>query len=86
MCSDVEAAVRDTLAQVIPDVVAGEFELDRDLAADYGLTSLNKVLFMTSACEATGVPLVRLTEGDLAAMRTLRDVITGLAPHIGQEL
>lgn len=49
----------------------------------YGLTSLNKVLFLMAVCDETGVGLSAFTETDVAAMRTLRDVVGGLARHAG---
>jgi acyl carrier protein len=80
--SEIASAARENLARVLdakPDPEG--LELDLDLADGYGLTSLNKVLFLMSACEETGVSLSAFTEPDVAAMRTLRDVITGLSAH-----
>ena len=75
MPEHVEVAARRTLAPLLDlDIAPDELDPDRDLAADYGLTSLNKVLFLTSVCEDTGVALSRFTERDVARMRTLRDV------------
>jgi hypothetical protein len=51
------------------------------MAERYGLTSLNKVLFLMSACDDAKVSLSSFTEPDVAGMRTLRDVITTLAGH-----
>lgn len=76
----IEAAVREDLARVLdagPE--AGAIDLDLDMADGLGLTSLNKVIFLMSACEDTGVSLSELTEADVAAMRTPRDVVTALA-------
>lgn len=73
---DIEVAARDNLARVLlVDVAATDLELDADLADEYGLTSLNKVLFLTAACDDGGVELSSLTEQDVGRMRTLRDVI-----------
>lgn len=76
-----ERTARDSLALVLDDVAPDEIELDRDMVREYGLTSLNKVLFMTEVCERTGVSVAHFTEQDVAAMRTLRDAITALARH-----
>lgn len=80
--SAIPDAARENLARVLenkPD--PAELDLDVDLADGYGLTSLNKVLFLMSACEETGVPLSAFTETDVAAMRTLGDVISALTTH-----
>lgn len=81
---DIESAARENLARVLdPDLAPDAIELDRDMVDGYGLTSLNKVLFLTSVCEDTGVALSHFTEHDLARMRTLRDVTSALARHAG---
>ncbi|NUR29648.1 MAG: acyl carrier protein [Catenulispora sp.] len=81
MPSDIAAVVRERLADVIDDVPAEEVDLSRDMADDYGLTSLNKVLFLTAVCDETGVGLSNFTERDLAVMRTGQDVAEALARH-----
>ena len=85
MSTDLEAIVRDRVTQVVDDVTAGELDLTADLAYDYGLTSLNKVLLLTSVCDDAAVELSHFTEHDLAAMRSAGDVIAALAVHAGQE-
>lgn len=81
---DLEHAVRDNLARVLEENHApGELDLDLDMAGAYGLTSLNKVLFLMAVCDETGVGLSAFTETDVAAMKTLRDVVSGLARHAG---
>lgn len=60
-----------------------DLDPDLDLASGYGLTSLNKVLFLMSACDDAKVDLSSFTEADVAAMRTLRDVVTALEQHAG---
>jgi len=80
----VETVARQSLAGVIePAVAAEDLDPELDMAAIYGLTSLNKVLFLMSACDAARVDVSSFTEADVAAMRTLRDVITALARHAG---
>jgi acyl carrier protein len=80
MHADIEIAARENLARVLElDIGPEDLELDLDLAEDYGLTSLNKVLFLMSVCDNTGVGLSAFTEPDVAGMRTLRDVTTALA-------
>jgi hypothetical protein len=82
MRSDIENAARDHLSAVLdPPLAPAEIDLDTDLAGSYGLTSLNKVLFLTEVCEATVVDLAHFTEHDLAGMRTLRDVAEALSLH-----
>lgn len=82
MQTDIEATVRANLARVLDVGVApADIDPDLDLADGYGLTSLNKVLFLMSACDDAGVGLAAFTEPDVARMRTLRDVTDALARH-----
>jgi len=83
MSNNLEAIVRDRVAQVVDDVAPGELDLTADLAYAYGLTSLNKVLLVTSVCDDAGVDLGHFTEPDLAAMRSAADVVAALAAHTG---
>lgn len=84
MYIDIEIAARENLARVLESGVAQEdLDLDLDMVDGYGLTSLNKVLFLMSACDDTGVSLSTFTEPDVARMRTLRDVTEALARHAG---
>jgi hypothetical protein len=79
--ADLDRAARESLALVLDDVAPEDLAPDRDMVREYGLTSLNKVLFMTDVCERTGVSVSHFTEQDLAAMRTLDDVVAALARH-----
>ncbi len=84
MDAGMETAARDNLARVLEtDVEPGDLDLDLDMADGYGLTSMNKVLFLMSVCDETGVGLSSFTEPDVAAMRTLRDVTKALSEHAG---
>jgi hypothetical protein len=81
---DIETTARDNLARVLESGLGPEdLDLDTDMADGYGLTSLNKVLFLMSTCDDTGVALSEFTEPDVAGMRTLRDVTTALSQHAG---
>jgi hypothetical protein len=83
----IEKVARDDLAAVLPSELSpADLDLTVDLAADYGLTSLNKVLFLMSVCGDTGVDLGAFTEADVAAMHTLGDVINALGKHVRQEV
>lgn len=78
----IERAARSCLAEALDlGVAPAELHPDLDLVNEYGLTSLNKVLFMTAVCDATGVPVSCFTEHDLARMRTLGDVVAALRRH-----
>jgi hypothetical protein len=80
----IEAAARAGLASVLDTGLhPADFDLDLDLAGAYGLTSLNKVVFLMAACDDTHVSLAEFTEPDVAAMRTLRDVVSALAASAG---
>lgn len=77
---DVEAIVRDSLARVIESgTTPGEINPDLDMAETYGLTSLNKVIFLMSVCDDAHVSLAEFTESDVARMRTVRDVVAALS-------
>ncbi|QIS10717.1 acyl carrier protein [Nocardia arthritidis] len=79
MPADLDTLARDQLAKVLrngPEPAA--LDPDLDLVEAYGLTSLNKILFLTSLCRAAEVGLDHFTEDDLARMRTLGDVVTAL--------
>jgi len=79
---DQERIARRNLAEVLEGGVEPDrIGLDDDLYAELGLTSINKVLLLTSLCEDTGVDLARFTEDDLAEMTTLRSVLAALARH-----
>jgi acyl carrier protein len=81
---EIEAVAREGLARVLDtEVSPADLDPDLDLADGYGLTSLNKVVFLMSACDDTGVSLSEFTEPDVAGMRTLRDVVTALARFAG---
>lgn len=85
--SDIEIATREALAQVLntgsmdSSTAATDLDLDADMANDLGLSSLNKVIFLMSACDDAQVSLSAFTESDVASMRTLRDVIAALAKN-----
>jgi hypothetical protein len=80
----IEAVTREGLTRVLDSgTEPADLDPDLDLADGYGLTSLNKVLFLMAACDDTGVSLASFTEPDVAAMRTLRDVVTALANCAG---
>ena len=77
-----ETIARRDLAEVLENEVGpDDIGLDHDLSAQLGLTSINKVLLLTSLCEDTGIDLSRFTEDDLAGMTTLRTVLDALARH-----
>jgi hypothetical protein len=80
--SRIEAAARDQLSLVLtPEVAPEALDLDADMVAAYGLTSLNKVLFLTEVCDETRVDLGCFTEHDLAEMTTLAHVVAALTRH-----
>jgi acyl carrier protein len=82
MRPDIETAVRQNLVEVLAADLAPENVIpDVDLTGAYGLTSLNKVLFLTSVCQDTGIDLAHFTEDDLARMHTLRDCVEVLSRH-----
>ncbi|MET8152163.1 acyl carrier protein [Actinoplanes sp. NPDC049668] len=83
MSTDLEALVRDRTAQVLTDVSPDELDMSADLADQYGLTSLNKVLLVMSVCDESGVDVARFTEQDVAAVRSGDDLVSALAAQQG---
>ncbi|MEQ0559627.1 acyl carrier protein [Amycolatopsis sp. NEAU-NG30] len=84
MPSDIETIARENLSAALqPAVDPHAIEPDVELT-DYGLTSLQKVLFLTRLCEDLTVDLALLTERDVAGMRTLGDVVGTLSRHAGK--
>ena len=73
--SDLQSIVSRNLAELL-NVDVGRIALDADLSIEYGLTSLNLVLLMTSLCEETGIPVFNFTDKDIANLKTPRDVVT----------
>ncbi|GAA4551927.1 hypothetical protein [Amycolatopsis samaneae] len=79
MPADLDTLAREQLAKVLRDGPApAAIDPARDLVEAYGLTSLNKVLFLTSLCKAADIGLDRFTEDDLVRMHTLGDVVDAL--------
>ena len=85
MTPRIEKVARENLLTVLGSQISpADIDPSLDMSAHYGLTSLNKVLFMMSVCGDTGVDLGTFTEADVAAMRTLSDVISALGKHAPQ--
>lgn len=71
---DLESKVKQNLARLV-DIDVDEIDIDTKLSDDYGLTSLNLVVLVTTLCEETDVPLFKFTDDDVASLKTSRDVI-----------
>ena len=85
MHDGLERTARDHLARVLESGIAPDaIDLDVDLVDGYGLTSLNKVVFLSSACTTANVSLAAFTELDLAELRTLTDVAAALYARGGE--
>jgi len=81
MPTEIEALVLEHLERVLPEVPPEGIGLDGDLVADYGLSSLNRVLLLTSVCAAADVDLGAFTAEQVAALSTPREVADALAGH-----
>ncbi|GLY28360.1 hypothetical protein [Kineosporia sp. NBRC 101731] len=82
MPTDLDTLARVKLSQVLRDHPdPATLDPSEDLVEVYGVSSLNKVLFLTSLCKAASVGLHNFTEDDLARMRTLDGVVNALRPH-----
>jgi len=82
--SNLESIVSRNLARLL-DVDVDRIALDAGLSDEYGLTSLNLVVLVTSLCEETGTPVFKFTDKDIANLRTPRDVVTLFATAGRQE-
>ncbi|EDW2055564.1 acyl carrier protein [Salmonella enterica subsp. enterica] len=81
MSVNLESIARQKLAAVLTSPAEiGPLDANANMRDTYGLTSLNKILFITSLCQEAEINLAGLTEDDLAHMNTLGDVIRILAP------
>lgn len=78
MSTEIESVTRATFGQIM-DLDPAELSLDAQLVADYGLTSMNRVLYLISLCDALGVALSTFTEEQLATLHTLNDVVDAMA-------
>ncbi|MFD9616257.1 phosphopantetheine-binding protein [Streptomyces virginiae] len=84
MPNDIETIARENLSAALQPA-ADPHGIDPDVAlTDHGLTSLQKVLFLTRLCEDLSVDLAHLTERDVAEMRTLQDVVDTLSRYAGK--
>jgi acyl carrier protein len=85
MHSDLDRLAREQLAKVLTEAPEpGELDTAADMTGYYGLTSLNKIVFMMAVCDLAGVDLAGFTEQDVAGLRTLDDVVAALAAHLGK--
>lgn len=82
--SNLQSTVERKLAEIL-DVDVDRIALDADLSEEYGLTSLNLVLLVTSLCEETGTPIFTFTDKDIAGLKTGRDIVTLFASAARQE-
>lgn len=82
--SNLQSIVSRNLAAIL-DVDVDRIALDANLSAEYGLTSLNLVLLVTSLCEETGTPVFNFTDKDIANLKTPRDIVTLFATAGRQE-
>ncbi|CDH20922.1 acyl carrier protein [Xenorhabdus bovienii] len=78
-----ETIARQKLAASLStDIDATQLDLKENMSDIYGLTSLNKILFITSLCNEMNIDLSNFNEDDLGNMQTLGNVIDILNKHI----
>ena len=82
--SDLQSIVKRNLAELL-DIDIDRIALDASLSDEYGLTSLNLVVLVTTLCDETGTPVFNFTDEDIANLRTPRDVVTLFANATRQE-
>ncbi|CAI1115234.1 Uncharacterised protein [Serratia marcescens] len=87
MTANLETIARQKLAAtLVPPTEIGSLDAEANMRDVYGLTSLNKILFITSLCREMNIDLAGLTEDDLAHMHSLGDVIRILVPHVSGQM
>lgn len=77
---DVETIVRENLYKMLqhkPDAPAA-VDIKKRLTQEYGLTSLDRILFMTAVCEEAAVPLMAFTAEEINSLATAESVINSL--------
>jgi len=80
--SALEAAARKNLAATLTtQVAADQLDTSLNMRDAWGLTSLNKILFITSLCNEMNISLTVLTSDDLEKMHSLDDVCQILIQH-----
>lgn len=78
-----EPAARKSLSATLTTPLAAEqIDASLNMRDAYGLTSLNKILFITSLCHEMNISLAFLTEDDLARMNSLADVTQIFSKYI----
>lgn len=86
MTHNIEERARVRLSSSLASKPAPQsFQLSDNMASVLGLTSLNKVVFISSLCRELNIDLSGLTEEDLAEMVTLGnviDVLKKLTPEV----
>ena len=82
--SDLQSIVKRNLAELL-DIDIDRIALDASLSDEYGLTSLNLVVLVTTLCDETGTPVFNFTDEDIANLRAPRDVVTLFANATRQE-
>jgi acyl carrier protein len=75
--NNIEQIVRQALCGVLkrPESESQAIQLDSDLQYDYGLSSLELIMMMTSLCKEVGVALTDFNEDDLAGLRRPSDLV-----------
>ncbi len=76
--SDIEAIVRERLSKALnrnPDQ-GRLLNLDDSLGLEYGLSSLDLIVLMSSVCTDAEVPLTDLSEDDIGALQTPSDIVS----------
>lgn len=69
-----------------PKSQAGDIDLMVDLAYGYGLSSLDRIILMTTACQDAGIPLSEFGEEELAHALTGEQVAALLLSKQGRQV
>lgn len=79
--SDIETIVRERLCKTLnrSSDHGSLLNLDESLGLEYGLSSLDLIVLMSSVCTDVDVPLTELSEDDIGALQTPSDIVSLLA-------
>jgi hypothetical protein len=69
-----------------PKTHAGEIDLKQDLAYGYGLSSLDRIILMTTACKDAAIPLSEFGEEELSSALTGEHVAALLMSKHGRQV
>ncbi|MET3134819.1 acyl carrier protein [Oxalobacteraceae bacterium GrIS 1.11] len=74
----IETIVRTYLARLVHGSDSASVDLMLPMAQGLGISSLDMVILITSACKEAKVPMTMLTEQDISTIRTGQELVNML--------